>query len=242
MLNDKELRTGFAQFYYTLKQSSAELAKLGVDDQKPVHTFYARSVYRSGPLIFTQMTSGSTPLTSTILGDTSLKIKSKGPLARYLGICLWTDYYNPRDFCTLFWLLVVSPLLFVFGVLIGLPIKHLVILIVKLLDWREEQLVSNLVKQYQNNKDILFQDYTDHYYRGGNVKLNRRSFYIVRLAMRRYAPEANKTVSIDTVVSQALGISETQLWTEARFDISSRKYPVPTQRNHRPTRPFDYGS
>jgi hypothetical protein len=44
----------------------------------------------------------------------SLNLKSDGPVAKYLGFIVGEPTYKPSNFCSLFWMLLFSPLIFIF--------------------------------------------------------------------------------------------------------------------------------
>jgi hypothetical protein len=44
----------------------------------------------------------------------SLNLRSNGPVAKYLGFIVGEPTYKPSNFCALFWMLIFSPVIFVF--------------------------------------------------------------------------------------------------------------------------------
>ena len=88
----------------------------------------------------------------------TMTLQKDGWTARYLGFCLNTGNYNPRSFCSLSWLLTISPIL-----LLVLPLNKFSNYIVKLRREHrtkiEEDIISRLAARYVNNPNLLLIDY-----------------------------------------------------------------------------------
>lgn len=91
----------------------------------------------------------------------NLSLKRNGLLVRYLSFCYAESNFLPRSFCTLFWLLLFSPL--------AMPICWGLTSITKTFDYLEKQkklsltnTSAKLVAEYRNNPDLAFCDYYQH--------------------------------------------------------------------------------
>ncbi len=132
----------------------------------------------------------------------SMNLKRNGPIARYLGFVVNRPIYCPKSFCSLFWMLLFSPVL-LFFIRINMLWDYVTERIRNAIDANHKKQVQDLVNLYKNNPQEAVRDYYEHFiiYRELPWSKRKRDFDLVHEAFNKLQIEFSVYHGLDVLVS-----------------------------------------
>lgn len=146
----------------------------------------------------------------------NLNLKSNGAIAKYLGLCTYQPTYHPASFCSLFWMLGFSPVIFA-GCSVKAGALGLVSMYDTAIDNSQKRKARALVEIYLADPIEALQDFKENFVMcAGDIKA-LRDYRIVDEAFRILAERFGDKAMRYYIVIEKLGAvpadSEGSGWT-----------------------------